>query len=70
MPDGRELRMFRGIEKGIYHEIRHQGAVPKRIIRPQGPPMGDGTVDSGPEEDSHVFRSFLRDGSLFEVAVG
>jgi hypothetical protein len=70
-PDGRQIRMFRGIEKELHEAILHDGKAVGRRLPSRNIPTEHAAYFSETifEKRTATVRSVSIDGSLFEVQI-
>jgi hypothetical protein len=71
MPDGRLLRMYRGLNTKVYEQIRQRANEPPQGTENQAGTSRGGEFHSESEgnEDIALVRSAAPDGSLLEIEI-
>jgi hypothetical protein len=69
MPDGRLLRMYRGLERKVYDQIRHRTSEPQDAEKSRIRRGGEFHVESEGNLTEAVVRSVAPDGSLLEIEI-
>ena len=69
MPDGRLLRMYRGLNGKVYEKIRQRASEPQDAERTATRRGGEFHTESEGNENEAVVRSVASDGSLLEIEI-
>jgi hypothetical protein len=69
MPDGRQARMFRGVQESLYDALVHDRKVSNSQLAHDGNREKRFFLETVTAEDGNTVRSVSKDGSLFEIRI-